>query len=747
MFSKSSQWIGMPDALRGRSAPLFRREFFIERNVASARLVICGLGCFEASLNGRRVGDHLLDPAQTDYEERVFSVIHDISSHLRIGQNVIGVMVGDGWFNQDLVWTKDFSYGSPRLIATIEITYMDGTRLTIPTDKHWLCARGPVVSNNLYSGELYDARMEQPGWDEAEFDIGKWKHFSRWVVAEPVAAPPGKMEEQKIPPIKAIETLTPQSITQPQPGYYVVDMGQNFSGWVRIRLRATAGSCIRLRYAEALATDGMVDTASTGFFATGVEQVDSYTCKGGEEELWEPRFTYHGFRYVEVVGWPGEIEAEAITGVVVHTALEQAGFFECSDDRLNQLHHIALWTHRSNIHGFPEDCPVRERCGWLGDAHIICDYSFFNYAGDLFWEKYIGDIESARLLNNGLPPMIAPGRRTGGTASPDWMAAMLIVPWTHYVFYGRRTVLERIWDGMCAVLKHFETLAKDGLLYEGLGDWFDPGESARPSNTPPVKTSTLIFGQCAQILSKVSTILGHRQEALHYAGLAAQIRSAFRSAFYDCNRHDFGSQTANAMALALGYCEPEETRLVAATLANDVRQLHKDHLSVGIMGMKYLFESLTRHGHGATALALMHQDTYPGFGDLIAKGATTLWEYWGEPEVDALHGARSLNHPMMGGYDSWFYNTLAGIRPSADHPGFRRFFLEPHPLPGLDWVKVTYDCPHGRITSEWRNENATFSWDIVVPEETVALARLPGTATSFELFPGTYNFSHPMPAN
>ncbi|EIP97136.1 alpha-L-rhamnosidase [Opitutaceae bacterium TAV1] len=741
-----ARWIGMPEPLRARHAPLFRREFSIAAHIRSARLAICGLGCHEAFINGQRVGDHVLDPAQTDYDIRTFFVMHDVTRLLRPGANTLGVMLGDGWFNQDLVWRRDMSYGTPRLIATLEVHLKDGSRFTLITDEDWRCARGPITSNNLYAGENYDARLEQIGWNENGFDTAKPRHASQWFASEIVPPPGGRLEEQTIPPMKTIEEIRPRTIHEPQPGYRVVDMGQNFSGWARIRVTAPAGTCIRLRFAEALFENGMVDTASTGVFATGVEQIDTYICKGGgPEETWEPRFTYHGFRYIEIVGWPGPLPANAVTGIVVHTALATAGAFTCPDERLNQLQRMALWTHRSNLHGFPEDCPARERCGWLGDAHLVCDYSFYTFSGAAFWEKYLGDIETTRHLNGGLPLMIAPGRRSGGAASPDWMVALILIPWSHYVFYGNRAILERHWDGMLAVMAHLESLSVDGLLPHGLGDWFDPGVSARPRYTPPVLTSTLLFGQCARIMVEAAALLGHQQEARRHARLADAIRAALHKTHYNRADHTFGSQTADAMALQLGFAPPGEEQAIADHLACDARDTHALHVTTGIMGIRYLFEALTRHGHGDVALALMHQDSYPSFGDLIRRGATTLWEYWGEAEVDARHGARSLNHPMFAGYGNWFFNTLAGIRPDPGHPGFKRFFLEPHPVPGLQWVNAHHDCPHGRIVSNWKNESGKFSWEVTVPQGTVALARLPWTGESLELAAGDHKIVRTAP--
>ncbi|NLF31052.1 MAG: family 78 glycoside hydrolase catalytic domain [Planctomycetes bacterium] len=721
-------WIAMPDGPRGRAAPLLRRAFSLAADVAAARLRICGLGYCEAFLNGRRVGDHVLDPAQTDYDRRCLVVSYDVAPLLRRGDNVLGAMLGDGWFNQTLVW-GGLSYGSPRLLAELDITLADGSRVLVATDAAWRCAAGPVTAANVYAGEHYDARLEQRGWDAPGFDD------AAWLPVQSVPGPGGRLEPQTLPPIRRIQDLRPAAITEPRPGCFVVDLGQNLAGWLRIRTEAPAGTTIRLRFAETTGPDGMIDTASTGVKHTGVEQEDVYTCRGGGAETWEPRLTYHGFRYAEIRGWPGAPTADDVTGVAVHTDLPAAGAFACSDERLNRLHRMALWTLRSNIHGLPTDCPARERCGWLGDAHIVCEYAILNYRSRTFWQKYLDDIDTTRAGNSGLPCNVAPGKRACGTARPDWMAAAVLIPWYLWLYYGDDDAMRRHWDAIETVLAHFDRLADGGILAGGYGDWFDPGVSAYPRFTPEELTTTVWYYRCTDVAARMAAHLGRGSAAERHAAQAERIARAFVARFYDAEHHTFGSQTADAMALQFGLVPPGAAAAVAASLAADVRR-HDTHLTVGIMGLRVLFDALTRHGYGQLALALMHQDTYPGLGHLIARGATTLWEYWGEAEVDDRHGPRSLNHPMMGGYDNWFYTTLAGIRPDPDAPGFRHTLLQPHPIAGLDWVSAYHDSPHGRIASAWRMDADRFRWTVALPAGTAATAILPFSGRRRELAGG-----------
>ena len=738
-FGQQSKWIGTTSDSASKNAPLLRREFTVNSRVESATLKISGLGYYEAWISGRRVGDHVLDPAQTDYGKRVFYVTHDVSDSVQNGINAIGVMLGNGWFNQDRVWGEcGLSYGKPRLLAELHIRFADGTDRILGTDESWKWAPGPITDNNIYAGETYDARREQAEWNSPGFDDSGWARTA--IVPEPG----GRLQRQEMPPIRTVEELQPAEVSEVVPGRYVVDMGQNFAGWARIRVQAPAGAEIRLRFAETLKPDGNVDTASTGVFATGVEQIDSYICRGRGVETWEPRFTYHGFRYVEVTGWPGELDPDDITGVAVHTDLPVAGEFQCSDERLNRLHRMALWTHRSNIHGLPEDCPARERCGWLGDANVVAEYSLWNFSGKDFWEKYLDDIETTRQLNGGYPCNVAPGRRTCGDANPDWAATLIMLPWYLYVQYGDAAVLDKHWEGMRHLIERFGEMSEGWILGGGYGDWFDPGSESICTRTPPTLTTTFWFHRCAGIMRQVAERLERPEMAERYERWNSRIRDAVLARYYSPDDGSFGSQTADAMALQFGLVPEGEESRVVESLVGDIRE-HDIHLSTGIMGVRYIFEVLTRHGHSELALDLMHRDSYPSFGYLIRRGATTLWESWGEEEHDETHGPRSLNHPMMGGFDNWFYNTLAGIRPDPTHPGFERFLLSPHPIRGLDRVDCYYDCPHGRIVSNWEFEGQSFEWDVEVPEGTTATAELPLSGEVRTLSPGTHRIVDTRP--
>jgi alpha-L-rhamnosidase len=760
-------WIAASEALKADAAPFMRREFRLpDTEIASAELAICGLGYYEAWIDGRRVGDHLLDPAQTDYETRCLYAVHDVADLLRTGENAIGVILGNGFYNQTMVpeqygWLGEkMSYGPPCLWLRLEVESADGERHILTTDGLWRCTVGPILANNVYAGEEYDARLEIPGWAEPDFPGG-----AGWHPVRTVPGPGGRLEEQRMPPIRATVFLRPTAVTKPDCGRYVVDLGQNIAGWARIRVRGEAGTRISMRFAETINGDGSIDTASTGVFATSVEQTDVYTCRGDGFETWEPRFTYHGFRYVEIEGWPLESappEPDDITGVMVHTDLPSAGNFSCSNSRLNKLHRMALYTHRSNLHSIPEDCPARERCGWLGDAHIVCEYSLYNFDGEAFWLKYLDDMETTRARFDGLPRNIAPGRRDAGRARPDWMAAMILIPWYIYLYRGKRNVLVKHRDGMCAVMEHFIENSEEGLLKGGYGDWFDPGEGPQPSHTPEELTTTIWFYECCRIMAETERILGHspggkrngERNSEEYEELRDTIRSALQKKYFDADRCSFGSQTADAMTLHYDLVPSGCEQSAANAMADDIHTRGTSH-TAGIMGIRYLFESLTEYGHGDRALTLMCQDAYPSFGNLIQRGATTLWEYWGEPEVDKKCGPRSLSHSMMGGFDNWFYNTLGGIRPDPERPGFEHIILRPYPIQGLDWVSTYHDGPRGRIGSAWKWEDspqsgngpASIVWEVTVPPDSTATAILPISRGELTLPPGTHRLQEPIPCH
>jgi len=698
------------------SAPLLRKEFTVEKEVRDARAYICGLGYFELSVNGKRIGESVLDPGQTDYEERAFYVVHDVTGALRPGANAVGVMLGDGWYNQTAVdepkygW-GDVVYGKPRMIFQLHVVYSDGTEALVVSDESWKRSPGPVLSNNVYAGEVYDARLELPGWDTPGWDDAGWGPVS---LADP---PGGVLVSQKLPPVRRMETLKPVGLANPRPGVYVFDMGHNFAGWTRLIIEAERGTTVQLRSAETVFEDGMIDPASTGVGAIHVIQTERYTCRGGGVEVWEPRFTYHGFRYVEMTGFPGEPALDNLEGIVVHTAVDRIGSFESSDDMLNRIHETAVRTLTSNLHSVPTDCPAREKCGWLGDAHVFAEMSIYNFDMPLFWSKFIRDIETNRRSRGGIVEDIAPGRRQEPGTHPDWGSAFIQLPWYLYLYYGDTAVLREHYRGMGEFMDHLQGLAKGHIIHEGYGDWCPPG-GARPTATPVALTSTAYFHFDAAIMAEVARILGKAEDSERYRALAAAIGEAFNDTFYDPTEKTYGSQTADCFSLYLGLVPEGDGEAVARSLADDVVLEHGGHHSTGVTGSLHLFHELGKFGYGDVAHGILQNTDYPSIGYLFSLGATTLWESWGKR-------GGSLNHPMQGGFDVWFYNGIGGINPDPSRPGFRHTVFRFPVTGGMESADVGYRSLSGPIRSSWRSEGDHFHWDIAIPANTTATVYFP----------------------
>lgn len=715
-----AQWIG----LNTEAAPLFRKEINISQKLQKARVYISGLGFYELSINGRKIGDHVLDPGQTDYEQRTFYVVYDVTQQLKQGKNAFGIMLGNGWYNQNIVNSArygwgDAVYGEPRLLFQMQLTFDDGSEKTIISDDTWKASSGPVTSNNLYAGERYDARLEQPGWNTSGFNDSDWNKVNL------AKTPGGKLECQNIPPIKKMDTIAPVNITNPKAGVYIYDMGQNFAGWAELSINAKKGTKIQLRFAESLDESGLLDPASTGVYATGVVQTDSYICKGNGTEIWEPRFTYHGFRYVEMTGFPGTPTKDNLKRIVVHSSLQEAGKFICSDERLNRLHQTALWTEKSNLHSIPTDCPHRERCGWLGDAFLTSDMTMYNFDAATFWSKFLDDIETSR--RGGIPDNIVPGRRSGGK-NPDWGAAYIQLTWNMFLYYGDKSVISKHYDGMTFFINHLQQTAKENIIYNGIGSLFSPNRIT-PQETPIAFTSTMLYYFCADVMSQMSKAIEKDSEAEKFALLATQIKNSFNNKFYNKEKKTYVGQEKNVLALAFNLVPQEDKQAVANNLNKDIIENENYHVSTGIFGSRYIYEILAQFGFEETVKKILHSDTFPSYGYLFSRGATTFWENWGELKFEDRPGIngdeRSKNHPFQGGFDAWFYNGVAGIKPDPENPGFKHIIFHPQLTNILDSAKATYYSIHGPISSSWQNTGNEFKWFVSVPANTTATICIP----------------------
>jgi alpha-L-rhamnosidase len=727
-----AKWIGavasQPDDEGGGPAPYLRREFTLRGSIRSARAYVCGLGYYELSLNGSRVGDHVLAPNQTDYDERglrkllypvgnrtrkrVLYNVLDVTSLLRPGRNAVGLVLGNGWYNQRERRVEGWLwYGPPRAVLRIEVSYTDGGRQTLVTDETWQVAAGPITANSLFVGEDYDARLELRAWDRAGGALGAADAGAAWRPALVLAPPSGVLRAQVSPPDRVVRTLKPISVAHPKPDVAVYDLGENTAGWARIRVRGPRGSRLTLRFSEEQGGD--------------YGQVDHYTLKGGGVEAWEPRFTWHGFRTVEVSGLEPGVELLSLEGRVVHSDVASAGAFSCSNPMLNRLQSAYLRTQLANLHGsVPSDCPHRERLGYTGDGQVTAESALWSLEMAPLLAKWIGDVGDAQDLTSGFVPHTAPFE--GGGGGPAWGSALAIVPWTLYQLTGDRRVLETHFEGMKRWVRYLGTRTDaDGIITHEepggwcLGDWCTP----EPIKLSPELVNTCYYARVAQLTSQVASVLGHAPEARQYRALATRGAQAVNRRFLDtrAGRYADGRQGADLFPLAFGLVPPEHRK---AILADVLRNLESrgGHLDTGILGTPLLLDVLTESGHTDRAYQSMTQTTFPGYGFPLSKGATTLWEDW--------NGGSSHNHPMFGSFSAWLYRSLAGIRPDPAHPGLKRVILRPETAPGLASAGAHHDGPYGRVSCRWRRTASGLSVSLTVPTNTTATLYLPASDPS-----------------
>jgi alpha-L-rhamnosidase len=725
------------DKVKGPSAPreveafpssLLRREVQVRPGLLRARAYVCGIGYNEVYVNGRRSGDAVLDPGQTTYDVRACYVTHDITRLLKRGANAVGIMLGNGFFGQNHAFgVAGLAYDQPTLIAKIVVDYSDGTTDTFGTDSSWKAETGPILYDNVYGGETYDARLEKHGWDKPGFDDASW------APAIPVPAPSGRLVAQMIPPIRAIKTLPVQKVFAGENGKWIFDLGQNIAGWAKIKVRADAGTQLTLKFGEVLMPDGKsLDHGTTGIFATGLEQTDVYVCKGGGVETWSPRFTYHGFRYVEVAGLPGKPAGDLLEGVLVRSDVPSRGSFACSDETLNRIYRTSLWTIEDNMHSVMEDCPHREKCGWLGDAHAVGETTIFNYDMAQFWTKFVDDIETVlgrggvtywgQKATPGIPCNIAVGKRLCQEARPDWGSAYVLLPWYLYNYYGDADVFARHYEHLKVWIDYVKGLREGGIVVRGYGDWCPPGGNTN-MECSPMLTSTAFLFATLNIMEDFARQLGRTEDAAAYARLADETKTAFNGKFFNQQAGGYGSQTADAVALRFGIFPAGQGSAVAKSLRSGIVDQHQGHAFVGIHGAKPLYTQLCKHGFEEVAIAAMKRETWPSYAYTLARGFTTWPEQMDEIQPVERIASRSLNHPMQSGFASWFHESVGGITPAG--PGFKRVQLKPHGYAQLAWAKAGHDSPYGPVKSEWRVEKQTFLWRISVPPNTTATIHVP----------------------
>jgi len=719
-------------------APLFRKEFRCDQRVRRARIYVSGLGYYELRLNGERVGDQVLDPGWTSYSRRVLYSTYDVTAQVKRGGNAIGLWLGNGWFNPlplrlwgHLNLREALTHGEPRAIAQLVIEYADGDSQTIVTDESWRVGESPIRRNNVYLGEVYDARREQPGWDQAGFDE------THWTAAVRAPAPPlGPLHAQDAPPIRVTRILKPTGVSEPKPGVFVFDFGQNFAGWVRLRAHGPAGTRIRLRHGELLDADGTVNgmTAVCGQIKGGGKdytyggagqpatafQEDEYVLKGrGLEEL-TPRFTFHGFRFVEVTGYPGKPGLDALEGLRLNSDVASAGSFECSNPRFNRIQQMVLWTELSNLFSVQSDCPHREKFGYGGDIVASSEMAMLNFDMSRFYAKAVQDLADAVRPNGGFtetaPYVGISDEGLGEQSGPvGWGTAHPLLLTQLRQYYGERQLLEAQYEAAQRWVALLRARAVDGLLDNGISDH----ESLAPK--PRALTGTAFFHFNARLLAQLAAALGKDAEAREATALAEEIQRAFNRRFLapGIGRYDTGTQACQAFALYHHLVPPEERAHAVDVLVRDIEQ-HGDHLTTGIFGTKYLLDSLTASGRADVAYRLANQPTFPGWGHMLEQGATTLWEHW-----EFSDNTYSHNHPMFGSVSEWFYKALAGIQPAPDAVGFDKILIRPQPVGDLRWVRARHHSVRGEIVSAWERNAGTFALEVRIPANAQALVHIP----------------------
>lgn len=705
-------------------APLFRKSFILEKEIVSARVYLCGLGYHELYLNGRKIGDEVLAPAFTRYDRTVLYNTYDITEAILPGENVIGVILGNGFYNSFTEDVWDNGHASwrhqPKLIAQVHLTYADGQQQVIASDSTWKVSKGPIVMDAVRNGEQYDARLEKAGWSCPGYRDEEWEQ------ARFVRSPGGTLKSFQMTPIRVTETIRPVSLREAAPGVWVYDLGQNISGWVRLQVSApgAAGNEITLKYAEKLKADGTIDQSNIDTFVnTGEFQTDKYITKGGEIETWEPRFTYHGFQYIQMTGFPGTPSLDSLCGRVVHTDFQSCGEFTCSNELLNRIQTCARWSTLGNYHGIPTDCPHREKNGWTGDALLSAEQVLMNFDPASAYTKWMKDFLDVQRPSGQVPGVVPTGFWGYNWGSgPAWDSAMILIPWYLYLYCGDLSILEVLYDGMKRYLEFMTSMSEDFLLNFGLGDWCPPVGGPDAHKCPTVVTDTAYYFVDADTVAKCAALLGKTEDAARYTELAASIREAFRRNFLDTETGIVTGhcQTSQACALYQGLVDEEEKARVLEKLVEQV-EVQNRHIDCGILGAKYLLHTLTEMGRADLAYAIATQTSFPGWGHWMEQGATTLWETW--------NGDSSRNHHMFSDISAWFYKELAGINPDPEKPGFRHVILRPNPVPGLDKVECSHQSPYGRIECSWQVENNRFTARVEIPANSHATFYLPSPYT------------------
>ena len=717
------------DETKSNPAPMLRREFSVKKKVERARLYASAMGLYEMELNGKRVGDEYFTPGWTSYDFRYQYQTYDVTGLLKNGTNCLGAMLGDGWFRGRIAWGgKRNSYGKKlALLAQLVIRYTDGTQEIVGTDDNWKASTGPILESDIYNGETYDARLEKTGWKEAGYDDKAWKSVTV------MDAPKAKVVAQAGPAVKEIEEIQPAKILKTPAGDTVIDMGQNMVGWVKFRVTAPAGTTITLRHAEVLDSAGNFYTENL----RSAQEKIRYTTKGQGPEIYQPHFTFQGFRYVAVSGWPGEVKAEDFTGVVVHSAMARTGNFESSSPLLNQLQHNIIWGQKGNFVDVPTDCPQRdERLGWTGDAQVFAGTASFNHDTAWFYTKWLKDValdqEDDGAVPYVIPNVLSHETRKGEAASAGWADVAVVLPWTVYQAFGDKRILEEQYPSMKAWVEYMRRQAGESYLWKSgssFGDWlaFATTRADYPgATTDKDLIQTAYFARSTALLAKTAKVLGKTEGAKEYESLEEKIKRAFQEEFVTSKgRLSSNTQTAYALALAFDLLPEAMRPEAAARLAADVKKF--GHLTTGFLGTPVLCQALSDYGYLDEAYLLLNRKEYPSWLYPVTKGATTIWERWDGAKPDGSFqnpSMNSFNHYAYGAIGEWMYRVVAGIEIDEKQPGYKHILIQPRPGGGLTYAKASVETLYGHVESGWKLADGKMTLHVEVPPNTTATVRL-----------------------
>jgi hypothetical protein len=730
-----AKWIGATDT--NIPSILLRREFAVKPGLRRALIDICGLGEYELTLNGKKVGSDFLSPGWTKYDKTCLYDVRDLTSNLRHGSNVIGIELGNGMYNvfaETNRYTKfRRSFGPQKAIAQIRLEYVDGSVEVIGTDGNWRLSAGPVTYCSIYGGEDFDARLIQKGWDKAGFDDSKWE------AAKVVDGPGGELRGLSCaaPPIREFEIHKPVSKHTLPNGDIVFDLGQNAAHVPSIAVSGPAGSKVRLMPSELLSDDGGLNQGSIGGGHRGYVWCD-FTKGSDGEETWSPRFFYVGCRYIKVHCTPAangqSPKVDSLEGAVVQSSSEPAGEFECSNPLFNRIHKLIWWAQRNNMVSVMTDCPHRERLGWLEQDHLNGPALRYEFDLAQLFTKMAKDIADSQ-LSNGLVPTTAPEYaifhdktdanhpRNAFGDSPEWSASFILVPWQQYEFDGDLNLFRLHYDAMKHYVDYLGSRAENYIVNYGLGDWYDigPKKPGVSQLTPIPLTGTAFYYQDVEIMAQVAALLGKDDDAKRFSELAEKIRAAFNEKFYDPTNHFYAtdSQCANAIPLVMGICSPANRAAVVDSIVRDVRA-RGNGLTAGDVGYRYLLRALADGGRDDVIFDMNNQTNKPGYGMQLAKGKTSLTEAW--------DGGSSQDHFMLGQLEEWFYHDLAGIQNAPGSAGFKQIVINPHPIGDVNWVKASYESIRGEIVCNWKRDGNDFNLNVTIPPNTTATVFIPANS-------------------